>query len=404
MLERTIKSFIERTSKGFSVLLLSGMRQIGKTTLLQGIAEPARKYVSLDVLEDRMLAKSDPALFIVKYSPPVIIDEVQYAPELFTQIKIYVDNHKQKGLFWLTGSQKFRLMKGIQESLAGRVAIVDMLGLSYKELTNRPFENEPFCPSLDMMRNEPPIQLTVLDVYKRIWNGSFPELLLNPDIERGTFYKSYLQTYLERDIKDFHGISDDLKFYDFIRVAAARTGNLINFADLARDADIDVRTAKLWLSMLERSGVIKILEPYSANITKRIVKTPKLYFLDTGLCAYLTKWDSPESLEAGAMSGNILETYILGEILKSYWHNGKEENIYFYRDSNQKEIDFVIEKNMTLYPIEVKKTGSPSKTDISAFESLKQTKKQIGAGAIICFYPNFMPINKEVISIPVWAI
>jgi predicted AAA+ superfamily ATPase len=411
-LERTIGPFIKKISQGFPVLLVCGQRQIGKSWILNHIKNKNRKYVSLDDLQIRRFAREDPKLFIETYPPPVIIDEIQYAPDLFTYIKIYVDEHqKKKGLFWLSGSQQFRMMKGIKESLAGRVAIIDMLGLAWKEITKKPHDGNPFLPSMDMVKQntqDKPLKakpLTAADVYKNIWNGSFPELLTSKRINRDTFYKSYIRTYIERDVMDDIGIINEMKYYDFIRAAAARTGNLLNYTNLANDVEINVRTAKKWLETLVRSGIVYILEPYSANINRRIVNTPKLYFLDTGLAAYLTKWDTPQSLMNGAMGGALLETYVFSEILKSYWHNGKEESIYFYRDSNGREIDFIIEKNMTLYPIEVKKTASPGVGDFrhfSVFSGLKE--KKAGTGTVICLSSEIFPIGNNVISCPVWKI
>jgi predicted AAA+ superfamily ATPase len=405
MLERTMKKVIEQTSKSFPVLLLTGSRQIGKTTLLESMASRDRRYVSLDDLQARSLAKNDPRAFIQRYEPPVIIDEVQYAPELFTYIKIYVDTHKQGGLFWLTGSQQYRLMQGIQESLAGRVAILDMLGLSYKEITGKPFDGAPFWPSMELVHNSPlGRELTIRELYEHIWKGSFPKPLVDNGVNRKLFYSSYIQTYISRDIKDLYNISNELAFHNFLVAVAARTGQLLNYTNLANDADIDQKTAKLWLSMLEKTAIIQLLHPYSPNITKRIVKTPKVYFLDTGLAAYLTNWDSPDSLMTGAMNGQMLETWVFGEILKSFWHNGDEPAIYFYRDTNQKEIDFVMEKNMTLYPIDVKKTTMPDRTDMKNFRTLDGLKKKVGTGAVICLYPAAMPIGEEVISYPAWEI
>lgn len=301
MLERTIQSFIDRISKGFPVILLTGMRQVGKSTVFETLGKD-RKYVTLDDMENRELAKKNPKLFISIHKPPVIIDEIQYAPELFTYIKIYVDQKKEDGLFWLTGSQKFSLMQGIQESLAGRVAILDMLGLSRKEIVGKPQESKPFLPSLDMAINTKDYSFSAMDVYKSIFDGSFPRLISKKDANRKTFYSSYVQTYIERDIRDFHGIVDSIKFYNFIVAVAVRTGNLLNYSDLARDTDIDVKTAKLWLFTLERSGIIKLLYPYYINVTKRIIKTPKVYFLDSGLCTYLASIDTPEALEASYLS------------------------------------------------------------------------------------------------------
>lgn len=411
MIERTLSNKIKEIARFFPVVLLTGPRQVGKTTLLEEISQGQYNYVSLDDISQRELAKKDPALFIQNHRTPLIVDEIQYAPELFTYIKIYVDTHKnQNGLFFLTGSQKFQLMKGIQESLAGRVAVLDLLGFSYKEIINLP-DTAPFLPTEEWIENcrvsinEKHIKpLSVQDIYKIIWNGSFPRLVCQNNNAREIFYKSYIQTYIERDIKDSHNISDSITFYNFIRATAARTGQLLNYAELARDVAVDPKTVKAWLSVLERSGLIQLVYPYYNNITQRMIKTPKVYFLDTGLCVYLTGWDSPKTLEAGAMSGAILETYVFAEILKSYWHNCKEAPIYFYRDRDQKEIDFIIEQNSTLYPIEVKKTLMPNESSVKNFNVLEKLNKPIGHGAVLCLKPEILSINRQVTSIPIWTI
>ncbi|MDR3243784.1 MAG: ATP-binding protein [Elusimicrobiota bacterium] len=406
MFERTLTPVVERISEGFPVLLLTGMRQIGKSWLMNHIAQEGRRYVSLDDLRARSLAKNDPERFIQENKPPIIIDEVQYAPELFTYIKIYCDKLNQDGLFWLTGSQKYRLMKGIRESLAGRVAILDMLGFSYKEIVKKPFESKPFLPSKELTEAKPTCNpLTSPEMFEKIWRGSFPRAIINKNTDRKIFYDSYIQTYIERDVKDFYNIENEIDFYNFLIAVAARTGQLLNYSDLSRDAHIDIRTAKLWLEILERSGIIQLLYPYSSNIASRTIKSPKAYFLDTGLASFLCSWDSPDSLLNGAQSGNMLESYVFAEILKSYFHNGDKPNIYFYRDTDQKEIDFIIEKNMTLYPIEVKKTANPNSGDCKNFTTLSKFKKQIGAGAIICLCEKTASLpNQDVISIPVWEI
>jgi len=404
-LKRTIAPYIQRASKGFPALLLSGMRQIGKSYILDKIREKTRRYVSLDDLIIRQFAVRDPKGFIEQNPPPIIIDEVQYAPDLFTYIKIYIDSHpKKNGLFWLSGSQKFQLMKGIRESLAGRVAIIDMLGLSYKELTGCPFDSKPFLPSMDLVKNEKEKKITARDVYSTIWQGSFPRMITE-DIDRDTFYRGYLRTYIERDVRDDIGLTNELKFLDFIRAVASRTGNLLNYQNISGDIGIDNRTAKKWMETLARAGIVYILQPYHPNINRRIVRTPKVYFLDTGLAAYLLKWDNPTVLMEGALAGSILETYAFVEILKSYWHNGKEESIYFYRDRHGKEIDFVIEKNGTLYPIEVKRTSSPNTDDFKNFSVLSNNNTvKTGTGAVICLYPEVIPIGKDVLSVPIWGI
>ena len=404
MINRTISKTINEISDLFPVIMLTGMRQVGKSTMFEMLKTDNRRYVTLDHYDDRTLAKTNPSLFIQRYEPPVMIDEIQYAPELFSYIKIYVDKKRENGLFWLTGSQKFNLMQGIQESLAGRVAVLDMLGFSYKEMQNRADETIPFIPSVARCM-ENPVQekeLLLMDLYKVIFNGSFPRLTVNEGKGRDIFFKSYLQTYIERDVKDFQGISNDLKFYNFVRAVAVRTGNLLNYADLSRDVEIDIRTAKTWLGLLERSGLVMLLTPYYHNPTKRIIKTPKIYFLDTGLCAYLAGMDSPETLEASYLTGSILETYVFCELLKSYWHNAINPNIYFYRDDDQKEIDFLIEKNGALYPIEVKKTATPTLKDAKNFAILKKLNKPIGDGAVICLRPASLPLSENIIAVPAW--
>ncbi|MCL2879143.1 MAG: ATP-binding protein, partial [Treponema sp.] len=387
MFERTMKKVINDYSQRFRVLLLTGQRQVGKTTLLNELAGKRRRYVTLDNPKYRKIAQTDPELFLEEYPPPVLIDEVQYAPELFPYIKMYVDTHKnQKGAYWLTGSQKFSLMKGISESLAGRIVILDLLGLSYREKIRIPNSGNPFIPDFSsrnksMVRIKP---LSINEVYRHIWEGSLPEPIADKRLKREAFYESYIQSYIERDVRDFYSIQKPIQFYNFLSAVAARTSSLVNYNNLARDIGIDIKTAQTWMGILERSGLVYLLQPYSPNITKRIIKTPKVYFLDTGLCSYLCRWESPETLYAGAMDGAILETWCFGEILKSYWHNGVQPLIYFYRDTDQKEIDFVIEKNMTLYPIEVKKTAMPGINDIKHFSVLEKLGKKTGTGAVLC--------------------
>jgi predicted AAA+ superfamily ATPase len=405
--ERTIQPAIIKMSRGFPVLLLTGMRQIGKSWVMEYLGGKDRHYITLDEVKMRTLAKTDPERFIEENPPPVIIDEVQYAPELFPYIKMYVDRTKKNGLFWLTGSQKFHLMKGIQESLAGRVAILNMLGFSHKEIIKEPKDSRPFLPSLNLTKKTPSARLlTSTQVFERIWRGSFPRIITNRNARNmwKLFYESYIQTYIARDVKDFYNIENELDFYNFLVAVAARTGQLLNYSNLAKDAHIDLRTAKLWLEILERSGIIQLLYPYSSNIAKRTIKAPKVYFLDTGLASHLCSWNTPEALRDGAQGGGMLETYAFAEILRSYWHNGDVPNIYFYRDTDQKEIDFVIERNMTLYPIEVKKTANPDTNDFKQFKALSVFNKPIGIGAVICLYKRAISIGKNVISVPVWEI
>ena len=403
-LERTLAPVIDKTAKGFCVILLNGQRQVGKSTLLRNLSKKIKRdYVSLDDMNARKLAKQDPELFLQQYPPPVIIDEVQYAPELFPYIKIYVDEHrKHKGAFWLTCSQKYKLMQGVQESLAGRIGILDLMGLSYREKIKKPFSGKPFLPTMNKSKDGK--QLTIQKVYQHIWEGSMPEPLVDKKIERNRFYSSYVQSYIERDVKDFYSVERPIQFFDFLSVVAAQTGQLLNYSSLARDVGVDVKTAQSWMGILERSGLVYLLYPYLPNITKRIIKTPKMYFLDTGMCAYLTKWLTPEALMMGAMAGVIFETYAVGEILKSYLHNGKEPSMWLYRDSNQNEVDLVLEENGTLYPIEIKKTSNPGLGDYQSFKELAKLQKKIGLGAILCMKPERLALSREVVSIPIWEI
>ena len=402
--KRTLATTIIRASTVFPVHLLTGPRQVGKTTLLETCAKENLTFVSLDDLEQRALAQSDPALFLQTHKPPVMIDEVQYAPILFSLIKKIVDKDKRPGLFWLTGSQKFHLMAGVSETLAGRVAILDLLGLSQAEINNRADSVMPFLPTMEWIENarqQMHNPMDLMDVYTAIWRGSFPKLVTSDDVFRDVFFNSYVQTYIQRDVRALARVGDEMAFMRFLRVAAARTGQLINYANMAQDVDVDVKTVKSWLSILEASGLVYLLQPYHNNVTSRMIKTPKLYFLDTGLCAYLTQWTTPQALEAGAMSGPILETYMLTEILKSYWHNGKTPSLYFYRDRDQREIDLLIEQDGMLYPVEFKKSASPSLNAGKHFFVLEKLGQPIGAGAVLCLKDTDVPLSRTVMVIPV---
>ena len=341
-----------------------------------------------------------------RFTPPVLIDEIQYAPELLPSIKMEVDRRGEPGLFWLTGSQQFHLMKGVSESLTGRVGVVHLLGLSRREMLGRGGESVPFLPDAAAVRKraaaEPPLGLK--ELYGLIWRGSFPAIALQADLDRDLYYSSYVQTYLQCDVRDLARVGDEMAFLRFLRAAAARTGQLLNMAELARDADVAHNTAKNWLSILQASGLVYLLEPYHNNVTKRLVKTPKLYFLDTGLCAYLTEWSSPETLEVGAMSGAILETWILGEILKSWWHHGRRAPFYFYRDKDQKEIDLLIVRDGTIHPLEFKKTASPGKDAVRHFQAIERLKLPVGQGGVICLCQQSLPLTESFFTIPIGAI
>ena len=339
-ISRSLETVVRQVTKEYPVVLVTGPRQVGKTTMLQKLMEGTdRGYVSLDDLSERSIAKNDPELFLQLHKPPVLIDEVQYAPELFTYIKIHVDRYHEAGAFWLTGSQIFKLMKGVQESLAGRVAVLSMTSLSQAEISAG--KMEPFTVDLQSLseREKERKEADTRGIFERIFKGSMPAIVSGVNSNNQIFYSSYLSTYIERDVRELSEAIDSMKFLRFMTAVAARCGQMLNVAEIARDADINQKQAKDWLLILETLGIIFYLHPYSNNLLKRLVKTPKLYFYDTGLVCYLTRWSSAETLESGAMNGAILENYVVSEITKTYLNSGKQPFIYYYRDKDAKEID-----------------------------------------------------------------
>lgn len=405
--ERNIKEAFERVNSFFPIVLVIGARQVGKSTFLRKVAEPSRKYVSLDPLDIQKQAREDPRLFLANNPAPVIFDEIQNVPELLPYIKAVVDEVRQtspekaKGMFWLTGSQQFHLMKGVSESLAGRVGILNLYGLSNAELDGR--KSQPFLPD-NPLPNAP--AKSPIEVFTRIWRGSYPKIATaNPDTNIwSAFFQSYIQTYLMRDVRALTQVADEHKFYDFIRAVAARTGQMLNYSSLARDADISQPTAKSYLSILETSGIVKLLYPYSRNKTRNMVSTPKLHMLDTGLAAFLTGWTSPEVLMNGAMAGAFFESWCVAEILKSYVNAGETPNFYYYRDKDKNEIDLVIERNGKIYPVEFKKAATVSKADIKHFNKLADLKTPVGTGTLISLYPDSILIKDSVKTIPAFAL
>lgn len=421
-IRRSLEPVAASYSKHFKVLVVTGPRQVGKTTMLKHLMEQERKndieraYVTLDNTSILLSAKQDPALFLQRYRPPVLIDEIQKAPELLPYIKEAVDATDQCGLFWLTGSQPLHLMKEVSESLAGRAGVIEMLGLSGAELSG--IDSEPFAPSPDyfIRRRSMARPLDVEEVYSRIWTGSLPGIAALPESLHAGGYESYLDTYIMRDIRDLAQVGDELRFRRFMTACAALTSKPVVYAELARLADISEKTAKTWLSLLVSSYLVKIVPAYANNLVKRLSKQPVMHFTDTGLAAYLAGWDSPRTLEAGAMSGQIFETFAFSEIYKSYANAGKAAPLTFFRTNDRKEVDLLLERNGTLYPIEVKKSAAPRDNDTKNFNALdpisspdvapelRAFKREVDQGSIVCMAPDTFPINRRAWAFPVWAV
>lgn len=402
---RNLEKVVLEVTKEYPVVLVTGPRQVGKTTMLQKLMEGTdRNYVSLDDLNERNLAKTDPEMFLQLHKPPILIDEVQYAPELFVYIKIHVDKYHNAGDFWLTGSQVFKLMSGIQESLAGRVAVLSLTSLSQAEICGG--EMQPFTLDIEKLsaRRKERTAADTGVIFDRIFRGSMPAIVSEKNSNSQIFYSSYLTTYIERDVREVSDAIDSLTFLHFITAVAARCGQILNIAEIARDADINQKQAKNWLGVLETLGLIFYLHPYSNNMLKRLVKTPKLYFYDTGLVCYLTKWSSAETLQSGAMNGAILENYVVAEIRKTYVNCGKDPYMYYYRDKDAREIDIILEHDGVLNPIEIKKSANPGSELIKVFKLLDKSSAKRSKGAVVCMKPELSAIDRENYIIPVWMI
>ena len=405
-IKRTLEQKILEINEDYSCLLLIGPRQVGKTTMLEHLMGGTnRQKVTLDDIENRRLAKTDPALFLELHPAPVLIDEVQYAPELFSYIKINVDNGAAPGSYWLTGSQAFQLMELAQESLAGRTAIVHMSALSQSELYGDHW-SEPLSLNLQKLnsRKEHLAACGSAEMFERIWNGGMPGHRSGRFKDRDVFYSSYIQTYINRDVTDMIPGVDKLLFADFIRAAACRVGQMLNTHDIAGDVGVSDDTAKRWLQVLEKSEVIFYLRPYSNNLLKRTVKTPKMYFFDTGLVAYLTKYSSPEILMNGAMNGAILENYTVAEIRKTWLNSAEECLMHYYRDKDTNEIDMVVEADGELHPLEIKKSTNPGTELASAFKVLDKGAVPRGTGAILCLREDLSAIDRSTFILPIWMI
>lgn len=405
-IRRDIEGEFLAYSAEFPVVLLTGMRQCGKSTMLAHLADGSRPAVTLDDLQARELARTDPQLFLQVHEPPVIIDEVQYAPELFPYLKIYADAHPDDmGAVWLTGSQPFPLMKLAGESLAGRAGILHMLPLSQHELYGSGGLLD-LSISIESLKERLAEQAPALlpEVYERIFQGWMPAVAGSRGVDPARYYSSYVQTYIERDVRELDQGADALAFARFMGAVAAQTGQLLNITSLARDVDIPRTQAQDWLAILERSDVIHLLQPYSNNALSRAVKTPKLYFTDTGLAAWLGRWSSPQTLEAGALSGQIFENYVVSEIRKTLINSGDHAMLWFYRDRDGKEIDAVIERDGALHPIEVKRSANPQMKDIAAFSTIGRGPLEVGQGMLVCMKQELGALGSDCLIMPAWGV
>lgn len=398
---RHIEKTIEKSFAAFPAVLITGPRQVGKSTLLLNRFKNIPN-VTLDNPLQLLSLIQDPVEFFKLHGSPLILDEVQRAPECFSVLKYMIDSDRRAGMYILTGSQKYALMKGVSESLAGRIGIIDMLGLSDREIYEDPFDR-PFLPTSDyLLERRPKMAPSIQNLWERIHRGSMPELYSNKNMDWEQYYAAYVDTYIERDVKQLGSVGDTLAFTQFMTALASRTGELLNAASLARDVGVDSKTVKRWLSILQASNIIYLLQPFSLNINKRIIKTPKVYFTDTGLVCYLCRWLTPETLANGAMAGSIYETFIVSEILKSYYNAGKEPDLYFFRNTDGQEVDLLFYRDGKLYPIEIKKTSSPNVKDAKHFKALSTffPSLEVSEGGIICNAEDLLPLGQNLKIIP----
>jgi len=402
MIKRAASERLENLSKHFPVVMVCGARQTGKTTLLKSFSEnKSINYITLDYPNLRQLAKTDPELFLQQYKAPLIIDEIQYAPELLPFIKINVDKNNSNGQYFLTGSQMFYAMKNVSESLAGRVGILSLFSLSYSEISEK--KSKHFLIENAECNFQ---KRTVTEVFEQIYRGGMPKLIADKELSVEDYFGSYMQTYIERDIRDLINVKDETKFLKFISSVAARTSQELNLSDISKDVGIDLKTAESWLSILVSSGIVFLLNPFSGNTVKRIVKRPKLYFMDTGLACYLSLWNNPRTLELSAMAGAFFETYVISELIKSYTNDGIDvrSRFCYYRDNNGKEIDLLIVQNGKIYPVEIKKAADPTIEAIKNFNVLNSLNMETGKGAVLCLTNCVMPLDPMNNLVPIDAI
>ena len=403
-IKRHLEQQIRQASKYYPVVMVCGQRQVGKSTMLHHIKGQDRRYVTLDDGNARRIALTDPALFFEMYRSPLLIDEFQRVPSILLEIKRIIDQkalngEEDAGMFWLTGSQKFKMMLDVSESLAGRVAVFDMAGLSAAEIEGRP--DGLFHPDIGSLRKRLATakQKDIHRIYEDIFRGGMPKLR-STDLDRDRYYMDYVNTYLERDVKELSQVGKLDAFYNFLVYMAARTGQELRYDEIARSIGVSAPTAKSWVTILERSGVIYLLHPYASNITKRLVKTPKMYFMDTGLAAYLCRWPDAATLENGAMDGAFLETWVVTEIIKSYYNAGKPVDLYYYRDIDKKEIDLLIVNADGISPVEIKKAKYPSDADKN-FLVLQKLKTPLKPALVICMADELIPYSRDTYLCPV---
>lgn len=405
-INRNMEKAVLKASGQYPVVMVCGQRQTGKSTMLRHIAEPDRMYVSFDRLETRRLAESDPSLFFETYGRKLLIDEFQRVPSILLAIKDIVDNasyngESANGMFWLTGSQQFATMKGVSESLAGRVAIFRMLPLSQKEIDGE--KSTPFVPDVVALKAKPYGKKTLNDVFEAIFRGGMPKVISEPTIDRDLYYSSYMNTYIERDVSAIEGVGKLDEFRTLVTYLAANTAHELKYDNISKEIGVSSPTVKSWVTILERSGVVHILRPYYNNISKRLVKTPKCYFLDTGLASYLTSWPTPQTLMNGNASGAFFETFVVGEILKSYYNAGKEPNLYYYRDIDKKEVDLLQVGANKVYPMEIKKAKNPSEPDKN-FSVLKNLGLEVMPGLVLCMADELFPLDRDAWLCPITMI
>ena len=399
MYNREATEMIKNVSKTFRVLLVTGPRQTGKTTLLKSLKPENMNYVTLDDQVLRNQAQNDPKLFLEEHPAPLFIDEAQYAPDLFSYIKIIVDNSNEKGQYWITGSQQFNLMEKASESLAGRVGIVNLNSFTYSEIV-RNEKKELFNP--ENLKEASKIEVN--ELFKIIFKGGMPEFYDNPEIDRNLYFQSYIDTYINRDVRQLIEVGKIEEFKKFMVSIASRVGEQLNYSDLSKDCGVSVPTVTAWLSVLVSSGIVYLLEPYMSSQLKRMTHIPKIYFMDTGLAAYLAGWETERDLQLSSISGHYLENFVISEIIKSYNARGIKPNLSYYRDKEKHEIDLVIYKNNKLYPFEIKKTASPNHAMISNFKYLENSKKEVTTGGIICLYDNLIKLDEKNYIIPISSV